>query len=79
MNNTVIDILNEDPQSLMLLIREVYNKGLDDGVQTYGTDKRHIFAGWDYISNSLDKEFFSIEDFVDYIFNEEENYYENTY
>lgn len=77
--NTILDTLNTDPESLLMLLREVYTKGVDDGVQSTVNKTPHIFRGWDYTSNLLDSECDTIEDFIDILFNMEDGYYENTY
>lgn len=68
---TILNIIEDDPESLIRLLREVYSRGINDGViATTGNefDTDAVFHDWDAAEVLLDKEVGSIEDFVDLIF-----------
>lgn len=73
---TIIDIIAEDPSALVRLLRDVYNKGLDDGseaadkMEQSGTGAMFdiVFRDWDEIDDALNSPIDSVEEFVDLMF-----------
>lgn len=68
---TILNIIEDNPESLIRLLREVYSRGINDGIiATTGNefDTDAVFHDWDAAEVLLDKEVGSIEDFVDLIF-----------
>lgn len=79
-SGTIWEILEESPENLVRLIREVYNKGLDDGMNASDSGDEYadyIFHNWESVDELLDCHFTSIEEFVEEVFNE--NNYEKGY
>lgn len=69
--HTIIDLIYDDPEALVRLLREVYSKGLNDGVVANKGDDFDcdaVFHEWDAVEPLLDEEVGSIEDFVDLLF-----------
>lgn len=61
----------DDPEALLRLLREVYSRGINDGVSAttaneFNTDA--VFHEWDAVEPLLDAEVDSVEDFVDMLF-----------
>lgn len=79
-SGTIWDILDDSPENLVRLIREVYNKGLEDGMNASDSNDDYadyIFHNWDAVEEALDCHITSVEEFVEEAFNE--NNYEKGY
>ena len=79
-SGTIWDILDDSQENLVRLIREVYNKGLEDGMNAADSNDDYadfIFHNWDAIEEALGYHITSVEEFVEEAFNE--NNYEKGY
>lgn len=63
---TLADVILDDNDALLRLIREVYNKGVTAGMQVAEMqDCESIFNDWEEVETALTYPITSIEDFVD--------------
>jgi hypothetical protein len=79
-SGTIWEILEDSPDELVRLIREVYNKGLEDGMNASDSDDNYadyIFHNWEAVDEAMERQFTSVEEFIEEAF--DENNYEKGY
>lgn len=63
---TLSDILADDNDAILRLIREVYNKGVTAGLQAAESDNSEcVFNDWEELELALGYPITSIEEFID--------------
>lgn len=81
MYDSVFNLIEHDSTALMRLLREVYNKGLDDGAEVARRlaeeecpdlvpydSMNDVFHNWEMVEELAEKPMYSVEDFVDTLF-----------